>query len=1131
MAKKQCRKKTPVIQSPTTAELVSGGDYVKDMGTVERSLLDAYGVEQEISKYLSQSLNAQMGSAKGTLMSIDGSIDSQLRNALVPAKAVLDDVSLSIQTQLDSKLGSAFEKAASVPGSPTITEGLSTLYGTADSGGGFIIDPSAFKCSNGAPLSSEVLEKVFAIVQGCANKQTSGRPGEYVACVMNGINGAGIEAPCIDAARSIASLLVAGGQLPGIGGPGGGVIQQPRFPQLPVGPNNPNDPTIPPIIPGGPAPGPGGGPTQPGGPTLPGYPPPSPGAPSYPGYPPVIPGGPAPFPPIVPPPTTPPTTPNPPTTPPTTPPTVPPTVPPPYTPPPPFVPPPPEHGGPPEPTPEEASKGCRVNFGANNFDPLPGMYIKRYYSDDRRDFIQCPEPAPDTTYPPSNPPPNTGCCPVNVTVNCADHCKTDDKPSSGAVNLWKGQTGDCYVLPKGVASRGPSDALVYTSDTAGIDLASLNEKCKPGGSSSGSGTTGPAAKEMIGDCELMFPVELAGYITDPEKLSRKLGLDSNFATQVLKPLVQGFFQLHADLLSVANCGDPRWTAVAEMQFVTNIVDKWIGSMPSAVSTSLTQSANYLCPVQLPSPSEAVSAYMANTITDETLKCWVKASGMKWESFSHVVDAQQSKPIPADLVSLWRRKVINDDQYLQRMRELGFTNPRYATEVAFLSNQIPPASDLVRFMVRDTDDERVVQQFGLDDEFEAKFGQQIQDWSYAQGVDPTYMRYIWRAHWSIPSPTQLFEFWHRLRHTGEFGTAEELYNDVRNALIQQDILPYWIDAYLAVSYRPLTRVDARRMFETGQLTEKELFLQYTDMGYSDDNATRLVEFSKTQRRQKWKSNKVVKDYIAGVLSGDQFNNLMKGEGATDQEIITVGTWANGQRSLNRRRVCQKAWRRRFLLGEFDSVEARQIVIRDGIDAGIAEEIVAGWECEKATKGKAIPAAKVGQWYAEGIIGQADVYNRLINLGYKSDDAVNLIREFELRIVQRQQATQKKLLAEQVRRQKETEAQARRLMSDADRVASKRQSALDRANKATQKRKHLLLETALAFSQNAGLEIGPAVDIVENIVKTIAANGPYVLDQVLENAVQVAKLQTTQNPDDLTSAIIGAMETESIDNPSQ
>jgi len=58
----------------------------------------------------------------------------------------------------------------------------------------------------------------------------------------------------------------------------------------------------------------------------------------------------------------------------------------------------------------------------------------------------------------------------------------------------------------------------------------------------------------------------------------------------------------------------------------------------------------------------------------------------------------------------------------------------------------------------------------------------------------------------------------------------------------DVMPFWREKLVQISYNPLTRVDVRRMFSIGILDETQVKRAYLDLGYSDEKAEWLKQFT-------------------------------------------------------------------------------------------------------------------------------------------------------------------------------------------------------------------------------------------------------------------------------------------------
>lgn len=284
-----------------------------------------------------------------------------------------------------------------------------------------------------------------------------------------------------------------------------------------------------------------------------------------------------------------------------------------------------------------------------------------------------------------------------------------------------------------------------------------------------------------------------------------------------------------------------------------------------------------------STDSAMSAYLSNQIDYGTLDTHWSINGYCPQSVGWAAESSRSKPVPTELIQLNNRGIINDQQFSDGMRRLGYTDGGDVNALKQLGQVLPPYSDIVRMMVRDVGDDSLVQRFGLDTDFGVKYSAQLKQWAAGQGVSDKIMQYLWRSHWSIPAPGQLFEMYHRLRKTGQFGNEAQVLSDVTTALEQQDILPFWIPRLLAISFRPLTRVDARRAFQVGAIDESGVYNSYIDQGYSDDNAQILTNFTKRLKSIGIRNEPAIKLWLQGFRSVDDTKATLKGLGYSDSDI--------------------------------------------------------------------------------------------------------------------------------------------------------------------------------------------------------------------------------------------------------
>ena len=82
-----------------------------------------------------------------------------------------------------------------------------------------------------------------------------------------------------------------------------------------------------------------------------------------------------------------------------------------------------------------------------------------------------------------------------------------------------------------------------------------------------------------------------------------------------------------------------------------------------------------------------------------------------------------------------------------------------------------------------------------------------------GLPEEQARNYWAAHWELPSAQMGYAMFQRRIIDHE--TLVMLLKSL-------DIMPFWRDKLIEMSYNPLTRVDVRRMYGLGVLSEEEVY---------------------------------------------------------------------------------------------------------------------------------------------------------------------------------------------------------------------------------------------------------------------------------------------------------------------
>lgn len=254
-----------------------------------------------------------------------------------------------------------------------------------------------------------------------------------------------------------------------------------------------------------------------------------------------------------------------------------------------------------------------------------------------------------------------------------------------------------------------------------------------------------------------------------------------------------------------------------------------------------------------SPSELYQIARRSGMAESELQQYLKDLGTPDDISAGYAEATRPTLNSGELERVRLKKLISNSSYTEELHKQGWSDERIA-QVQALYKQLPGAGDLISMAVREAFDPEIVSKLGYLQDFPPELGEYLEQ----QGYDRAWAERYWAAHWQLPSLQQGFEMLHRLRPevTDNPFTAE----DMSQLLRIQDIAPFFRERLMEISYNPLTRVDVRRMYAMGVLTEDEVYANYLDLGYNAENAERMTQF--TIRYERNEERGLTRDAIQG-----------------------------------------------------------------------------------------------------------------------------------------------------------------------------------------------------------------------------------------------------------------------------
>lgn len=474
--------------------------------------------------------------------------------------------------------------------------------------------------------------------------------------------------------------------------------------------------------------------------------------------------------------------------------------------------------------------------------------------------------------------------------------------------------------------------------------------------------------------------------------------------------------------------------------ILQLVQKWLGVDVPKVRETIQRNLDTACPTMLPNVNELDDALLSGTISEKVWECLVRANNSIPERRWPILVGKRTRQSTYELLQLFLRGKIKESDLDLKLRQIGWTADSELELQKELAWQTPSPSDLIPWMLRDVFDDDVVKEFGLDDEFKAKYTDKAKDLYRAAGVNDDIARYHWMAHWVNPSNTALFEMYHRLRggegNSGVYRYFDkdgnklpepiELTNEemkvteeqVARAIGVNDLSPFWRDKMLAISRPPLTRTDIRRAYQIDAMRPEQVYEAFRDLGYSESNAKTLLEFATKQKeignvRKKGRilPSRIAIMYEQFAITKDEAITLLQQAGLSPDDAKATVDIADVKVKAATKAKCLKEIRKRYMYGDIEESQLNKSLLDIGLSQEQAVEYVKSIRCERSNKHKEATASQLCEWFGRNLITYDNYKIRLLRIGFSPQDVERIVSSCDL-------ATEEKLEKKSGRKQAKT-----------------------------------------------------------------------------------------------------------------
>jgi len=377
--------------------------------------------------------------------------------------------------------------------------------------------------------------------------------------------------------------------------------------------------------------------------------------------------------------------------------------------------------------------------------------------------------------------------------------------------------------------------------------------------------------------------------------------------------------------------------------------------------------------QLPNAMLLVQGNLLQGVSTDDMIADIAKAGIHPTYADKYFDGVLTKPTTQDIIA-WQLRIDPSLAGLDdELRKTGI-HPAYFDVYKTLAYPIPPVNDLITMAVREAFTPEIAKRFGQYEGLPPEYVEAAQK----KGVSQEWAERYWAAHWTLPSVQQGFSMLHR----GIIGEP-----DLHLLMRALDIMPFWRDKLMQLSYKPLTRVDVRRMHLLGTLDESGVRRAYRDVGYNDRNASLMTDFTVRYNRRSlagFTPRDALSAYINHYIESGQTTSILRDIGVKGSEIPNMMRLAGHKRDWKHKTERIAAIGNLYKKGKYDVGTARRELTQLGLSSETVSTQLEQWEpSAEAERTATFTNAQTLKLLTMGLIDEQRARQELHLLGFNDE----------------------------------------------------------------------------------------------------------------------------------------------------
>jgi len=378
---------------------------------------------------------------------------------------------------------------------------------------------------------------------------------------------------------------------------------------------------------------------------------------------------------------------------------------------------------------------------------------------------------------------------------------------------------------------------------------------------------------------------------------------------------------------------------------------------------------------------AIEAFYKDPTKEAEIKDIWDRMGLK-DEFQALIKIATTMPLDSEASrDAFLRELITEDQ-LDSILKSHHLSDADAKVIKGLYEIIPPVTDIITMAVREVFTPDIVQRFGQMEDLPPEFV----SWAKQKGLSEFWASAYWAAHWMLPSIGQGFEMLHRR-------VIDD--SDLDLLLRALDVMPFWREKLKDISYRPLTRVDVRRMHRIGVLEEEGVFDAYLDVGYSEENARKMTEFTvafNQEAERELTKTDIIALYKKFAIERDAAKEMLIAIAFPEDtaELLMVRADLEIYASYKKEQIGYI--RNAYIAGKITMGEAESRLGELNLPATETNNLMTSWELARMSKVKELTLDNLKAFFAAKVITEGELKVELGEIGYNVEDIGRFVALF-------------------------------------------------------------------------------------------------------------------------------------------